>query len=241
MSRVVVCIIALVIAAAGCAAPQKPAATAPEQPAAQQPAAQPIQVDIKDAWKNATVRIAYGEPHELAQDMVQVRFSAEWCEGQPVTVTYPKMFKDSATGQEVAMNFMWDNGGNIKSGLRDATVDIDLHNLQGVVLHNLPLQGDKAIEVVINLNGALLQLGDSYNSVSVYPVGTYKELKERGLLEDVPEGMQVAGEYLGKFIAPSGKFDITYKNAEGKQVWIEGFEFKAGHKMELPQNPPQPE
>ncbi len=240
MSRVMVCVIVLLIAAASCTAPKTQMPAPAQQPAAQTPPAQPIQVDIKDAWKNATVRIAYGEPHELAQDMVQVRFSSEWCEGQPVTVTYPKKFKDSATGQEVAMNFMWDNGGNIKSGVRDATVDIDIHNLQGVVLHNLPLKGDKAIEVIVNLNGALLQLGDSYNSVSVFPVGTYKDLKARGLLEEIPEGLQVASEYLGQFIAPSGKFDITYKNAEGKQVWIEGFEFKAGHKMELPQNPPQP-
>lgn len=237
MSRIVACFMVLAIAAVGCAAPKQPLA---QQPAQKQPAAQPVQVDIKDAWKNATVRIEYGEPHELAQNMVQVRFSSEWCKGQPVTVTYPKKFKDSATGQEVAMDFMWDNGGNIKSGICDATVDIDLHNLHGVVIHNLPLKGDKAIEIIVNLNGAMLELGEKCHSVSVFPLGTYKDLKERGLLEEIPEGLQVAGEYMGKFIAPSGKFDITYKIAEDKQVWIEGFEFKAGQKMDLPQNPPQP-
>jgi len=94
------------------------------------------------------------------------------------------------TGEEVNMDFRWDNGGEIPEGTYDVFVSIDGLPGDGWI-RNLSLKSGTGYEVIIFFNAAKIDMvfetdGDD---LVVYPSGTFKKYEDLGRLDDIPDDL----------------------------------------------------
>lgn len=224
----------LLVAAVG-AAVLSSCATAPAagttDARATESAPQPLVDGFGDAWSSAEVRIEPGDGQDQEGDTVVAGFTCVWTDEQEAGVVYPKRFIATETGEEVAMEFTWDSGGEIAAGVYDVFVDVD-GNCGNGWIRNLPLRGAGRLDVVIDLNGCQFQMDfDTYQEVVVYPSGTHEDFKSRNMLDSIPEDRAVTwynDENRGIWaVAPSGTFDLRVRYADDTVEWLQDYELPA--------------
>ncbi len=223
----------------GGAASQAPA-TEPGAPSkTESPSATAVtpNADFGPNWAGVTIQVEpTEEAHGLADGMAQAAFQVVWSEGQTAGVIYPKKFVDTATNQEVAMEFLGDNWGNIKAGVYNILVDHDGRLGEGW-LKNVKLDGPDKLRVVVDMNACMLALPlETYPNVTVYPAGTYQEYEARNELDSIPDKLEISwynSENKGAAaLAPSGKVDLKLTHADGTSEWRQGYELPANQKLE---------
>lgn len=223
--------LAVALMTVSCASAPAPEPAAPEAA----PDVDPPAVELGDAWSNAELEIeAPNSTHGMGAEMARAEFWCEWTDGESGGTVYPQRFVDVATGEEVAMDFMWDHGGNIPAGVYDVLVDADFPGPGEGWLRNVPLEGPRALRVTIDLNATKIEvpLGE-IKQIVVYPAGTYADFASRNMLDAIPDDVELTryDEYNRTCIAPSGEVDlrVTYYNDEVE--WLEGYTLPPNSKV----------
>ena len=200
-----------------------------------QPATHPT-ADFGQAWKGVTVQVSStGDAHGLGKGMAEAVFAITWTEGQGAGVLYPKKFVDTATKQEVPMNFLWDVGGDIKAGTYDILVEHDGRLGKGW-LRNVRLEGPEKLRVVVDMNACMLDLPlGTYREVVVYPAGTYADYEARGMADAIPDELAITwydAENRGVAgLAPGGIFDLKVVRADGRVEWRQRYTLRPNSKL----------
>lgn len=197
--------------------------------------AEPITAEFAGAWDETEIRIDHGNPQDLEDGIVMANFRCVWTDGQNAGVAYPEQFVSSDTGEEVAMDFMRDFGGKIAEGTYDVLVEID-GRCEGGWLRNVPLEGEKELEVIIDLNACQFALPfDTYGEVVVYPSGTHDDFSSRNMLDAIPDDLAITWynqENRGIWaVAPSGTFDLRVTYADETVEWLEDYELPANARV----------
>lgn len=198
--------------------------------------AAPPTADFGPNWAGVTVQVEpTEEAHGLADGMARAVFEVVWTEGQTAGVLYPKKFVDTSTNQEVTMEFLRDNGGNIEAGVYDILIDHDGRLGEGW-LKSVKLDGPNELRVVVDMNACMLALPlETYPTVTVYPAGTYQEYQARNELDSIPDKVAISwynSENKGAAaLAPSGKVDLKLTHADGTSEWRQGYELPANRKL----------
>lgn len=192
------------------------------------PEAEPVEIELAEPWSNAEVRINAVGDHGVEGDRIRAGFTCEWTDGQEAGPVYPQQFVRSDDGEEVPMDFTWDNGGLISQGLYDVYIEIDSRAGDGWI-RNLPLTGDEELVVTIDLNACRFDLPlDRYREVTVYPSGTYSDYESRNMLDSIPEEAAVSwynAENRGQWaVAPSGTFDLKLVYTDDSVEWLQDYE-----------------
>ena len=190
--------------------------------------AEPVATDFGSAWGNAEVRLEAGDSHELGGDRIVAEFDCVWTDGQKAGVAYPQRFVSTDSGEEVPMEFMWDNGGKVAQGVYDVLVEVDGRAGTGWI-RDLPLTGKSRLRVVLDLNACQFTLPlDTYRQVIVYPEGTYADFESRNMLDAIPEDLELSryNQYnRGQWaVAPSGTFDLKVTYNDETTEWLESYE-----------------
>ena len=226
----------LVAVAFGCGSPihRNEAVSRPESQTKPNVTMVQAKADFGPWWKAVTVKTEVeGDPQ--ASGTALAKFFCEWTDGLGAGVVYPKKFIDTKTKKEVKMDFLWDNGGKIPAGVYDVEVEQD-----GVLgkgwLRTVALTSKGSIRVTVLMNAAMFDLDlNKYSEVVVYPPGTYSKYKERGMLDSIPDKLNIArynSENRGAAgLAPSGKFDLHVKMADGTDKWLQNYDIKGNRKI----------
>ncbi|HKJ67836.1 MAG TPA: hypothetical protein VKA68_07750 [bacterium] len=225
--------VTLILYLGSCASAPPEREPAPEpQP---QPQVNPPAVELGDAWDNVEVQVERSrDRHDMGGEMARAEFNCEWTDGQKAGTVYPQEFVDAETGEEAPMDFMWDHGGNIEAGVYDVLVDIDHPGPGECWLRNIPLKGERVLNVVIDLNAAKIEVPlGKIQEVAVFPVGTYEDYESRNMLDAIPEEVELAlyNEYNRDCFAPSGSVDLRVTYIGDEVEWMEGYELPANSKV----------
>ncbi len=212
----------VIIALAGCA-------SAPA--AAQKPVKKvnPVTIDFGPYW-TGTIRMGKKANPDLGNN-AEARFNSEWTPGENAGNVYPKKFTESSTGNEVKMNFRWDNGGDIPAGTYNVVVDLDGMPGKGTI-KNLTLKKSMEYEVYISFKAAKVDINfkTDGDDLFVYPAGTHDKYEKLGRLDNIPEKLIInhINSYTERnpiyWLIPAGiPLDILRTFSNGDAKWFTGY------------------
>jgi hypothetical protein len=144
----------------------------------------PAILDFGDYWTGTV----YTEESSSDDTVATARFGCEWTRGEGAGNVYPKKFVSVETGEEVNMDFRWDNGGTIPEGTYDVFVSVDGLPGDGWI-RNLNLKAGTGYEVVMFFSAAKIDISleTDGDDIMVYPSGTFTKYEQLGRLDDIPE------------------------------------------------------
>ncbi len=218
----------LFLVIAGCTS--APAPAAPEAEQAVQAA--PVIIDFGPYW-TGTVRVEKESDSGLG-DNTEAAFYSEWTMGEGAGNVYPKSFVSSSTGAEEQMDFLWDNGGDIRGGIYDAVVDVDGMPGKGTI-KNLELKKGTKYKVYLAFNAAKVAIDfqTDGDDLYVYPAGTYTKYEGLGRLDNIPEELLInhINSYTERndiwWLIPAGvPLDILRTHSGGDSEWFKDFTAK---------------
>ncbi len=207
--------------------------TAPDAPAPKKiEKINPATIDFGQYW-TGTIRMKEKSKSDMGSD-AEARFYSEWTMGEDAGNVYPKSFTGSNTGNEVKMDFRWDNGGDIPAGIYDVIVDIDGMPGTGTV-KNLKLDKGTSYKVYISFNAAKIDINfeTDGDDLFVYPAGTHDKYETLGRLDNIPEELLInhinsytEGNAIWWLIPAGIPLDIlrTYSNGDSK--WFKDYTAK---------------
>jgi hypothetical protein len=159
------------------------------------------------------------------------RFESEWTAGEGAGIVYPQKFVSVDTGEEVNMDFRWDNGGEIPEGTYDVFVSVDGMPGEGWI-RNLQLKAGTEYDVVLFFNAAKVDMvfetdGDD---LYVYPSGIFDKYEALGRLDDIPDELSLnhINSYDGSnsiwWLIPAGiPLDVVRYHSDGTVERYPGF------------------
>lgn len=224
MKKIFILLVTGVIIFAGCTstptepgAPVVQKAAVPENPAA---------IDFGPYW-TGTIRMEKEADSGLGEN-AEARFDSEWTSGEDAGNVYPKQFTLSNTEESVAMNFRWDDGGDIPAGTYDAVVDIDGMPGTGKIT-NLKLDKGTSHKIYIVFKAAKINISleTDGDEIYVYPAGVYAKYKGLGRLNNIPKEVLINhfSSYTENnaiwWLIPAGiPLDIHQTHSDGTEQWI---------------------